>query len=111
MNIRDRLTATQLKATLLRSRNTLISTLVHAVVLLVVSGVLHRSHIAPFKLPGTSHGLTMLTYYAAGSPPHAVSEISEKTPVKQKVDTSHTALTAPVPKPKPPSALAAEEGT
>jgi protein TonB len=110
MNIPNRLTAAQLKATLLRSRSALISTLVHAVVLFLTFGVLHRSHIAPFKLPGTAHGLTMITYYAAGSPPHAVSDIPQKTPVKQKVDTSHAALTAPVSKPKPPAAPAAEEG-
>jgi len=111
MKISNRLTAAQLKATLFRSRSTLISTLVHAVVLFLAFGVLHRSHIAPFKLPGTSHGLTMLTYYAAGSPPHAVSDIPEKAPVKLKIDTSHAALTAPVAKPKPPAAPAAEEGT
>jgi len=111
MNIPTRLTAAQLKATLLRSRSALTSTLVHAVVLTLAFGVLHTSHIAPFKLPGTAHGLTMLTYYAAGSPPHAVSDIPEKAPVKQKADTSHAALTLPTPKPKPPAAPAAEEGT
>jgi len=99
------------KLTLAGSRSTVVSTAVHAVVLVLALGVLHRSHIAPFKLPGTSQGLTMLTYYAAGSPPHAVSDIPEKTPVKQKVEKSHAALTAPVPKPKPPAAPAAEEGT
>jgi periplasmic protein TonB len=111
MNIPNRLTAAQLKATLLRSRSTLISTLIHAVVLFLAFGVLHRSHIAPFKLPGTAHGLTMLTYYAAGSPPHAVSDIPQKAPVKQKADTSHAAVTLPTPKLKPPAAPATQDGT
>src|SRR5665213_1061305 len=112
MNIPNRLTAAQLKATLLRSRSTLISTTVHAVVLFLAFGVLHRSHIAPFQLPGTEHGLTMLTYYAAGSPPHAVSDIPAKDPVKQKADPiSHTALHLPTPKPKPVAAPATQDGT
>ncbi|HEY5329522.1 MAG TPA: TonB family protein [Acidobacteriaceae bacterium] len=111
MNIPTRLTTAQLRATLLRSRSTLISTLAHAVVLTLAFGVLHTSHIAPFKLPGTAHGLTMLTYYAAGSPPHAVSDIPEKAPVKQKADTSHAGLTLPMPKPKPLAAPATQDGT
>ena len=111
MNIPNRLTTAQLRATLLHSRSTLLSTLAHAVVLFLAFGVLHTSHIAPFKLPGTAHGLTMLTYYAAGSPPHAVSDIPEKAPVKQKADTSHAALTLPMPKPKPLAAPATQDGT
>src|SRR5665213_3463741 len=111
MNIPNRLTTAQLRATLLHSRSTLLSTLAHAVVLFLAFGVLHTSHIAPFKLPGTAHGFTMLTYYAAGSPPHAVSDIPEKAPVKQKADTSHAALTLPMPKPKPLAAPATQDGT
>ena len=101
------------QATLARQdfRSTLLSTLIHAVVLVLAFGVLHTAHIAPFKLPGTAHGLTMLTYYAAGSPPHAVSDIPEKAPVPQKADASHAALTLPAPKPKPPAAPATHDGT
>jgi protein TonB len=105
--------AARLKSTLARAetRSTLLSTIIHAAVFFAIFGVARTAHIAPFKLPGTAKGTTMLTYYAAGSPPHAVSDIPVKDPIKQKADVSHTALTPPVEKPKPAAAPATQQGT
>jgi protein TonB len=46
----------------------LLSVAVHAAILLAIAIWLHRTpRIAPFKLPGTARGLTLLTYYSPGS--------------------------------------------
>jgi protein TonB len=106
--------AARLKSALTGSetRSTVVSTAIHAAVFFAVfGGIFHAAHIAPFKLPGTANGQMMLTYYAAGSPPHAVSDVAVKDPVKQKADVSHTAMTLPVSTPKPAAAPATQEGT
>ena len=71
-----------------RLRQTTVSILVHAFVLLIALGILHRApKIAPYKLPGTSDGVRLLTYYAAGSPEHAVSALASKIAEKPKLKT------------------------
>jgi protein TonB len=43
-------------------------------------GFFHRApKITPYKLPGTAHGSQLLTYYAAGSPEHAVTDLASKS--------------------------------
>ena len=82
-----------------RLRQVAVSAGIHASVLLVVLGFFHRApKVAPYKLPGTAHGTQLLTYYAAGSPEHAVSELASKSLDKPKVATS---LHAPAAKPMP----------
>jgi periplasmic protein TonB len=83
-----------------------ISVAVHAAVLLVTLGVLHRAiKIAPYKLPGTANGLHVLAYFSPGSPAHAQSDVASTKPAPQKTkSTPHSALSAPVPPPpQPPS--------
>lgn len=72
------------------SRPRLVSVAVHALILLVAAGVFHRvPQIAPYKFPGTSKGVQLLTYYAPGSRKSSTSELALKTPEQAK-------LTAPV---------------
>jgi protein TonB len=50
------------------SHGPVLSVGMHAAILLVVAVWMHHiPRIAPFKLPGTAHGLTLLTYYSPGS--------------------------------------------
>ena len=52
----------------LTSQGPLFSIAVHAALLLAIAVWIHRMpRIAPFKLPGTARGLTLLTYYSPGS--------------------------------------------
>lgn len=90
-----------------------VSACVHAAVLLALLGVWRASrNIAPFRLPGTSQGTRLLTYYAAGSPPHAVSDLpSAEKPKPVETTRSHMALKTPTPKPPQPAAPATETGT
>jgi protein TonB len=89
----------------------LLSATIHVIALLGILGVLHSGQkVAPYKIPGTAQGITLLTYYAPGSPAQAVNDV----PVKQTIKpTSAATLHSPVapPKPKEPAAPAAETGT
>jgi hypothetical protein len=50
------------------SHGPVLSVGMHAAILLVVAVWMHHiPRIAPFKLPGTARGLTLLTYYSPGS--------------------------------------------
>jgi periplasmic protein TonB len=50
------------------SQGPLLSVAVHAAILLAIGVSMHSTpRIAPFKLPGTARGLTLLTYYSPGS--------------------------------------------
>lgn len=52
----------------LASQGPVLSIAVHATLLLALAVWIHRTpRIAPFKLPGTARGLTLLTYYSPGS--------------------------------------------
>lgn len=89
-----------------------VSAAVHVVVVLALVGVWRASsRVAPYRLPGTNQGVRMLTYYAAGSPPHAISDLpSQEKPKPEETTKSHTSLESPVPKPPQPAAPATEAG-
>lgn len=90
-----------------------VSAVVHVVVVLALVGVWKQSQkIAPFKLPGTAQGTRLLTYYAAGSPPHAVSDLQTKEkPKVEETSTTHAAIEAPKLKKVEAAAPAAAVGT
>jgi|GEM_PF-1074977 len=104
--------AARVRAAFAGSRSAVISVAVHAVLLLAIAGVLHRAAtVAPYKLPGTAQGTRLLTYFANGTPPHALSDLPAKEPVKDKsVSVQHAAIALPAPKPKQEGAPATDEG-
>jgi protein TonB len=105
--------AARLRAVFADSRSAVISVVVHTVLLLAIAGVLHgASTVAPYKLPGTAQGARLLTYFANGSPPHVLSDLPAKEPVKDKaVSVQHAAIALPAPKPKQEGAPATDQGT
>jgi protein TonB len=61
----------------------MLSIAVHAAILLAIAVWLHHiPRVAPFKLPGTARGLTLLTYYSPGNRKPSATD----SPVR----TSHT---------------------
>ena len=102
--------AHRLRDTLAHHRAQLISATVHAIFLVFALGILHGPPmVARYRLPGTAHGLTQLTYYSPGSAAPAVSDLPSKNPVPVATSTSHSALTAP--KPTPAQSQTAQTGT
>ena len=91
-------------------RSGVVSAGVHLVVLVVVvGGWPGRARLMPNKLPGTAQGVRLLTYYAAGSPAHAVSDMAAKKPAERKAaDVLHKQLSLPMP--EQPAAPFTEEG-
>ncbi len=78
------------------SRSTLLSAAAHATVLLVIVVLAHITpRIAPFKLPGTAKGATVLTYYSPGSQRHASSDVRKRLAVSKPV---RPAVQEPAPK-------------
>jgi protein TonB len=79
-------------------RGVVASVVVHAVALLAVAGVLHRSvKIEPYRLPGTREGLQFLTFYSPGSTKLAQSDVAAKAVDKQKPRSIvRSAVTAPM---------------
>ncbi len=70
-----------------RPRQAAVSVAVHILILLVAAGVFQRvPKIAPYKLPGTARGVQVLTYYAAGSPVHAASDLASQPAEKPKLE-------------------------
>ncbi len=59
----------RLKAELLRRKGELLSIAVHLCLLLTLFGGLSRSAkvMAPYRLPGTAQGVSVLTYFSPGS--------------------------------------------
>jgi protein TonB len=82
-----------------RLRQGAVSVGAHALFFFAVLGFFDRApKIMPYKLPGTSHGTQLLTYYAAGSPIHPVSDLASKLPDAPKLAViTH----APAEKPAP----------
>ena len=92
-----------------RLRPGAVSVAVHCVVLLVALGLFHKApKIAPYKLPGTAHGVQLLTYYAAGSREQPASQLVSKAADKPKLTTS--ARTAADSVPQKAAAPATEHG-
>jgi protein TonB len=87
------------------------SVMVHVVVVLVALGVLHRAvRVAPYKLPGTAHGVELLTYYDPGSAVHAPSVVAPKKAAAAKpVSVTKAAVAAPTPVPVPAASAQAGE--
>ena len=79
-------------------RSTFVSLGIHATLLLALLGVWHAApKVAPYKLPGTSHGLSLLTYYSPGGKETSSSELPTK---KAVVTESLSHLPAPITAPK-----------
>jgi protein TonB len=73
------------QAKLSESRGQLLSVAAHAVLLLVVVGGIGRSaKIVPYRLPGTSMGVSTLTYFSPGSPQLVASESAAQTQAKAR---------------------------
>jgi periplasmic protein TonB len=63
-----------------RSRSALLSVAIHAALLIALAIYPHHApRIAPFRLPGTAKGVTLLTYFSPGSIRPAKSEPSVTT--------------------------------
>lgn len=61
----------------LNPRGPLFSILAHALIALAVAVAIHLApRVAPFRLPGTAKGLTLLTYYSPGSRKPVASDSS-----------------------------------
>jgi protein TonB len=85
------------------SRGPALSIAVHAAIILAFAVWIHRMpRIAPFRLPGTAKGLTLLTYYSPGSrkPVASDSSIHSKETRKEKSGRRKT-ISEPTP-PEPP---------
>src|ERR1700722_6169466 len=97
----------------LNSQGPILSLAVHAAVFLVFALLAYRTpRIAPFRLPGTAKGLTLLTYYSPGSRKPAASDSivhSKQTKINAK-SGSRTDIAKPVP-PEPPQADAGTGNT
>jgi protein TonB len=84
----------------------LLSIAVHAAILLAIAVWVHRTpRIAPFKLPGTARGLTLLTYYSPGSrkPSATDSPVRSNHSSKAKTVRKREVADKPAP-PQPPRA-------
>jgi protein TonB len=86
-----------------------LSIAVHATLLLAIAVWMHRTpRIAPFKLPGTARGLTLLTYYSPGSRKPSATD----SPVRSARTTNAKAESRkPADKPAPPQPPPADAGT
>jgi periplasmic protein TonB len=83
----------------LRHRGQLLSVVVHAVLLaFLFSGVRWSPRVAPYRLPGTKLGNTVLTYYAPGS----VKPVASKSPVKSPEKVKQASTLHPTPAPVQP---------
>jgi periplasmic protein TonB len=78
---------------------------IHAIVILAVAVWMQRTpRIAPFRLPGTAKGLTLLTYYSPGSrKPAATDSTVHSKQTKEAVTRGHREVAKPAP-PEPPHA-------
>lgn len=92
------------------TRSTVSSAVIHAAVLLALLGVWHRAPIvAPYKLPGTAHGLSLLTYYSPGGPETAANDLQAKKAVATEALARH-APPVPAPSTKTVTAPSAQAG-
>jgi protein TonB len=91
-------------APLIGNRGTVSSIAAHALAVAAILLVLHHGvRLAAYKLPGTTQGTQLLTYYAPGSTKTAQSDLPTKAAVEPKaVSIIHSRVAAP----KPPAATA-----
>ncbi len=93
----------------LTSQGPVLSIAVHAIVLLAIAVWIHRApRIALFKLPGTTRGLTLLTYYSPGSRKPSASDSSVRS---VRTTNAKTERRKAADKPAPPQPPRADAGT
>jgi protein TonB len=87
------------------SRGPAFSIAVHAAIILAFAVWIHRApRIAPFRLPGTAKGLTLLTYYSPGSRKPVASDSSVHSKETRNEKSGHRkTISEPTP-PQPPQA-------
>lgn len=93
-------------------RGPALSIAAHAIIILaVVIEIHHAPRIAPFRLPGTAKGLTLLTYYSPGSRKPAASDSSVHTKqIRNQKSRQSKMVNEPTP-PEPPHADAGAGNT
>jgi protein TonB len=85
-----------------RSKSSLLSVAIHAVVFLLVAVWAHHTlRVAPFRLPGTAKGLTLLTYYSPGSSKPSATDSPVRSK-RTKTATTETRKIADTPTPPAP---------
>lgn len=80
------------------SRSSVLSSMAaHAIVLgALIAGSAHAPRLAPTRLPGTEHGLQLLTYYSPGGAPAQATSALQKHRIQtteRSLAPSHTAPT------------------
>jgi protein TonB len=96
----------------LKSRGPVLSIAVHAAIILLFTIWIHRTpRIAPFRLPGTAHGLTLLTYYSPGSRKPVASDSSVHTRQTRNEKSGHQKTASEPTPPEPPQADAGTGNT
>jgi protein TonB len=86
------------RGSLRQNRSTLLSISIHALVLIAIAGVLHKTaELMPYRLPGTRDGVQLLTYYAPGSTHAMGSVVPAKVVAKKDVSTAKTTMGMPTP--------------
>lgn len=86
-----------------------LSVAIHVTVVLAMAVWIYRTpRVAPFKLPGTTHGLTLLTYYSPGSRKPAATD---STVHSRQTKEAKTRNRSEVAKPAPPEPPHADAGT
>lgn len=93
----------------LNSQGPILSLAVHAAVFLVFALLAYRTpRIAPFRLPGTAKGLTLLTYYSPGS---SKPSATDATVHSKRTKSVRTESRKDVDTPTPPAPPRADAGT
>lgn len=94
------------------SRGPALSIAVHAAIILAFAVWIHRTpRIAPFRLPGTAKGLTLLTYYSPGSRKPVASDSSVHSRQTRKATSAHRKTVSEPTPPQPPQADAGTGNT
>jgi protein TonB len=96
----------------LKLQGPVLSVAIHAVIIFAIAVWMHRTpRIAPFRLPGTAKGLTLLTYYSPGSrKPAATDSTVHSKQTKEAKTHRHREVAKPAP-PEPPHADAGTGNT
>jgi protein TonB len=93
-----------------RAQGPMLSVAAHVAILLAIAIWMHRTpRIATFRLPGTTRGLTLLTYYSPGSRKPAASDSVVHN--RQSKSNARTGSRTDVAKPTPPEPPQADAGT
>ena len=93
-----------------RAQGPMLSVATHAAILLAIVIWIHLTpRIAPFRLPGTARGLTLLTYYSPGSRKPAASDSIVHS--RQSKINAKSGSRSDVAKPVPPEPPQADAGT